>query len=57
MSSRPLRPAPAVPDCGLPPAAEAASRCGSSAGPGIGLGPRLRPRLFRPLRIPSDLQP
>ncbi|XP_059269175.1 protein phosphatase 1 regulatory subunit 15B isoform X1 [Mustela nigripes] len=59
--SPPLRPAPAVPACGPTPAAEAASPCGSSPGPGIGLGPRLRraarPRLRRRLRITPDLQP
>ncbi|XP_025847206.2 protein phosphatase 1 regulatory subunit 15B [Vulpes vulpes] len=56
-----MRPAPAVPDCVLPPAAEAAAPCGSSAGPGTGLGPRrgraARPRLLRPLGTAPDLRP
>ncbi|XP_026938509.1 protein phosphatase 1 regulatory subunit 15B [Sagmatias obliquidens] len=61
MSPRPPRPVPAVPDCGLPPAAEAALLCGSSVGPGIGLGHQLRLwarlRLCRPFGVPPGRPP
>ena len=61
MSPRPPRPVPAVPDCGLPPAAEAALLCGSSVGPGIGLGHQLRRwarlRLCRPFGVPPGRPP